>query len=59
MSKTTIQEVICKLQKIDHAIMTVERLLPKDCFAGQEPLCDVIDLLAEYRDKIMDSKVDI
>lgn len=59
MSKTTIQEVISKLQKIDHAIMVVEQLLPKDYFAGQEPLCDVIDLLAEYRDKIMDSKVDI
>lgn len=59
MSKTTIQEVICKLQKIDHAIITVEQLLSKDCFPGQESLCDVIDLLAEYRDKIMDSKVDI
>lgn len=57
--KTTIQEVIKKLQEIDHAILYCENQLPKDYFPGQEPLCDVIDLLAEYRDKIMDSKVDI
>lgn len=57
--KTTIQDVLHKLQDIDHAILLVERMLPKDYFAGQEPLCDVINLLAEYRDKIMDAKVDI
>lgn len=57
--KTTIQDVISKLQQIDHAIMTVELQLPKDYFPGQEPLCDVINLLSEYRDKILDSKVDI
>lgn len=57
--RTTVQEVIQKLQEIDHAIILVENMLPKDYFAGQEPLCDVVNLLAEYRDKIMDSKIDI
>lgn len=59
MAKSTIQDVLNKLHDIDHAIMAVERLLPQDYFPGQEPLCDVINLLAEYRDKILDSKVDI
>ena len=57
--KATIQEVLAKVHKIDHAILLIENMLPKDYFAGQEPLCGVIDLLAEYRDKILDSKVDI
>lgn len=57
--KTSIQEVLNKLHQIDHAILYVESKLPADYFPGQEPLCDVINLLAEYRDKILDSKVDI
>jgi hypothetical protein len=57
--KTTIREQLEKIHKIDHAILTVERYLPKDYFPGQEPLCDVINLLSEYREIILDGKVDI
>lgn len=57
--KQTIQEVLNKIHEIDHAIVLVESMLPKNYFAGQEPLCKVIDLLAEYREKILDSKIDI
>lgn len=57
--KTTIQDVLKKLQEIDHAILTVENMLPEYYLPGQEPLCDVINLLSEYRDKILDSKIDI
>lgn len=57
--KMTIQEVLDKVHKIDHAIIAVEQQLPRDIVPTQEPLCDVINLLAEYRDKILDSKVDI
>lgn len=55
----TIKEIIDKLEDIDRAISTIEKTLPSDCFRGQEPLCDAIDLLNEYREKIMDSKVNI
>lgn len=57
--KMTVQEVLNKVRDIDCAINTVEKMLPNDCFTGQEPLCDVIELLTEYREKILDSKVDI
>ena len=56
-TKLTVQELLNKLQRIDHAILTVEQQLPKNYFPGQEPLCDVIDILAEYRDDIMNSQV--
>lgn len=59
MAKATIQEILTKLQQIDHAILLLESKLPTDYFPGQEPLCDAINLLSEYRDKILDSKVDI
>ena len=57
--QTTIRDVLNKLEAIDRAIQTVAALLPRDYFAGQEPLCDVIDLLGEYRNKILDDKVDV
>lgn len=57
--KMTIGEVFDKVHAINEAINTVERQLPNDYFAGQEPLCDVIDLLQEYREKIFETKVDI
>jgi hypothetical protein len=57
--KTTIQDILKKLSDIDNAISMLENMLPKDCFRGQEHLCDAIDLLSEYKDKILDSKVDI
>lgn len=54
----TVSDILKKLQEIDHAILTVERRLPKEYFPGQEPLCDVINLLSEYRDKILTCDVD-
>ncbi len=57
--KTTIQDVLSKVHEIDHAILVVTNKLPKNYFPGQEPLCDVINLLAEYRDKILSSEIDI
>ena len=57
--KMTSQEVLAKVHEIDHAILVVESKLQNDYVVDQEPLCNVINLLAEYRDKILDSKVDI
>ena len=57
--KTTIREMLEKVQSIDHAILLVESKLPKDYFSGQEPLCDVINLLSEYRDMILSSNINI
>lgn len=57
--KTTIQEILHTLADIDKAIVCVEGYLPKEYFEGQEPLCRVVSLLEEYRQSILESKVDI
>ena len=57
--KGTVQEILDKLCDIDRAIDSIERVLPQDYFPGQEPLCEAIDLLKEYKDRILNSRVDI
>jgi hypothetical protein len=60
--KVTIQEVIKKVHDIDHAILYVEDILANEYLSDRDSSCDlsdVVNLLAEYRDKILDSKVDI
>ena len=60
--RTTIQEVMNKIHDIDHVILYIEDILSNEHISDRGHSCDltdVIDLLAEYRDKILDSKVDI
>ena len=59
--KTTVQDILNKLAEIDKGIDVVNSLIDEygRKYPGQEPLNDVIDLLEEYRLRILETKIDI
>lgn len=59
--KMTILEIMEKLTKIDDAINIVEGRMDQYAkqYPGQEPLTQVIELLNEYKQLILETKVDI
>lgn len=57
--KMTVGEVLAKINDIDSKILYVEKQLPDNYFAGQEPFCRVIELLEEYKELLMDAKTEV
>ena len=55
----TVGEVLAKIHDIDSKILYVEQQLPDNYFAGQEPLCRVIELLEDYKELLMDAKTEL
>ena len=57
--KVTIDDVFKKIRVIDSNIQYLENRAESDKLVGPNPLDDVIELLYEYRAKIMNTKVEI
>ena len=57
--KMTVGEVLQKINNIDGKILYVQLQLPDNYFAGQEPLCGVIELLEEYKELLTAAKTEI
>ena len=57
--KMTVGEVLTKINGIDSRISYVQSRLPDNYFAGQEPLCLVIELLEEYKELLTTAKTEI
>ena len=59
--KVTVKKLIRKLRRIDDAIDIVKKLLAlmneEKYIHEREPLCEVLDILNEYRDDILNSEV--
>lgn len=58
--KMTVQDVIIKVRQIDEVIRHLEKETRLELFdEGQLDLVDPVELLIEYRDKILETKIDI
>lgn len=58
--KMTVQDVIIKVRQIDEIIRHLEKETRLELFdEDQLDLVDPVELLIEYRDKILETKIDI
>lgn len=55
----SIRDLLKKIDDINRAIETIDRKIDPNTFRGQEPLQDAIDLLEEYREYLLDTKINI
>ena len=58
--KTTIQDMIIKVRKIDETIRYLDDMSNSDDFTDEDwTIADAIDLLKEYRDMLLNTQIDI